>query len=204
MVILDEQAPPACDKNLAALVGEAGWARLPRRIAQRFSGAMSADFEGVGRFESNLAGKAFALLGTLLGRPLPMHDGAAAVFIRVRPHHAGEAWVRRYVFAHGAETVRSVKHAGAGAWLEERAGPLVMRLRVFEHGKALVFECMDFLIRIGGFEFELPLALTPGRIRVEHHDHGAGRFAFTLEARHPWLGLTFRQHCDLHDVGVAP
>ncbi len=194
------QAP----KGLAALVGSAGWARLPVRVAERFSGAMSADFEGVGRFESSLVGTAFAFVGLLFGRPLPLSDGAAHVFIRVRPlapPGAGEAWVRRYAFAHAAETVCSVKSAGSGAWLEERAGPLVMRLRVFEHRRALVFECIDFRMRIGGFEFALPLVLTPGRIRVEHHDHGAGRFAFTLEARHPWFGLTFRQHCDLQDVG---
>lgn len=50
-------------------------------------------------------------------------------------------------------------------------------------------------------EIPLPLELTPGRIRVEHHDYGDGRFAFTLEARHPWFGVTFRQSCELHDVG---
>ena len=88
------------------------------------------------------------------------------------------------------------------AWLEERAGPLIMRLRVFEEERALVFDCIDFLLRFGPVEAPLPLVLTPGRIRVEHHDYGEGRFAFTLEARHPWFGVTFRQICELHDVGA--
>jgi Domain of unknown function (DUF4166) len=196
-------APPP--KNLERLVGAAGWARLPPAIAARFGGACAdCEFAGAGRFEANWLGRTFAALGFLFGRPLPIRAGAARVFIRVAPTPAGEEWTRIYCFANGDEIVRSVKHAGAGAWLEERAGPLIMRLAVFEENGALVFECIDFLLRLGFVELPLPLVLTPGRIRVEHHDYGAGRSAFTLEARHPWFGLTFRQHCDLHDVGATP
>lgn len=116
------------------------------------------------------------------------------------PSSAGEAWTRIYCFEGGEEIVRSVKHAGRGPWLEERAGPPIMRLAVFEERGALVFECIDFLLRIGPMEIPLPVELTPGRIRVEHHDYGDGRFAFKLEARHPWFGVTFRQSCELHNV----
>jgi hypothetical protein len=189
-------------KNLEALVGAAGWARLPEAVIARFGGAaMDAEFAGEGRFEANWIGRAFARLGLVFGRPLPAHVGPAQVFIRVTPGAAGEVWTRIYCFAGGDEIVRSIKHAGTGAWLEERAGPLIMRLRVFEEKQALVFDCIDFLLRFGALEVPLPLMLTPGRIRVEHHDYGEGRFAFTLEARHPWFGVTFRQICELHDVG---
>src|SRR5262249_29969201 len=160
-------------------------------VAARFGGAsVAADYAGEGVFEATTIGRALALFGMLFGRPLPLAVGAAHVFIRVNPTAAGESWTRIYCFEGGEEIARSVKHAGAGDWLEERAGPLVMRLAVFEERGALVFECIDFLLRLGPLELPLPLELTPGRIRVEHHDHGAGRFAFTLEAHHPWFGRT--------------
>lgn len=190
-------------KNLEQLVGAAGWARLPSAVTARFGGAsIAAEFVGEGRFRANFIGRGFAMLGLAFGRPLPLRFGAASVHIRIAPSSAGEVWTRVYCFANGDEIVRSVKHAGRGAWLEERAGPLIMRLCVFEQRGALVFECIDFLLRFGTIDIPLPLQLTPGRIRVEHHDHGGGRFAFTLEARHPWFGTTFQQACELHDVGA--
>ncbi len=199
----DAGGPRGPAKNLEALVGAAGWERLPEAVTARFGGAaLDAEFAGDGRFEASWVGRWFARLGLLFGRPLPAHVGAARVFIRVRPTPAGEEWTRIYCFAGGDEIVRSVKHAGRGAWLEERAGPLIMRLKVFEEKSALVFDCIDFLLRFGPLEIPVPPVLTPGRIRVEHHDYGEGRFAFTLEAHHPWFGVTFRQICELHDVGA--
>lgn len=194
--------PAAPSKNLEALVGAEGWARLPAAVAARFGACADAEYAGEGEFHANWAGRAFAALGVLFGRPLPLGVGAARVAISVRQTPRGEVWTRNYDFLGREEVVRSVKHAGRGDWLEERAGPLIMRLAVFEAAGALVFECVDFLLRLGPIEIALPLALTPGRIRVEHHDYGAGRFAFTLEARHPWFGATFRQRCDLHDLGA--
>jgi hypothetical protein len=196
---------PAPSKNLQALVGAAGWARLPPAAAARFgSRVVDAEFAGEGQFEASWIGRVFAWIGLIFGRPLPVRAGAARVYIRVIPRETGEEWTRIYGFADGDEIVRSIKHAGCGAWLEERAGPLIMRLAVFEQDRALVFDCIDFLLRFGSIAFPLPLVLTPGRIRVEHHDYGSGRFAFTLEARHPWFGVTFRQVCNLHDVGARP
>ena len=78
-------------KNLEALVGAAGWARLPAAVIARFGGAaMAAEFAGEGEFEASWVGRIFARLGLLFGRPLPAHVGAARVFIRVRPTQAGE------------------------------------------------------------------------------------------------------------------
>ena len=188
---------PLPAKNLEALVGAEGWARLPAAVRARFaSHVRTADYVGAGTFEATLIGRAFAYLGFLFGRPLPVHTGAANVAIRVRTEARGEVWTRTYEFAGGMEVVSSVKHAGAARWLEERAGPLIMRLSVFEESRVLVFDCRDFRLRFGPLEIPVPFVLTPGRIRVEHHDLGGGRFAFTLEARHPWLGTTFRQRCE--------
>jgi hypothetical protein len=135
---------------------------------------------------------------------LPLRAGAAAVHIAVRATADGETWIRRYRFADGEETVASVKHAGAGDWLEERAGPLIMRLAVSVENGALVFDCIDFLLRLGPLEIPVPEALTPGRIRVEHRDRGDGRFTFLLDANHPFFGRTFRQTCELHDMEMRP
>lgn len=193
--------PPA--KDLEALVGAEGWARLPAAARARFaSRTKTADYVGTGVFEATLLGRLFAYLGFIFGRPLPVRVGQADVAIRVRTEPRGEVWTRAYEFPNGMEIVSSVKHAGARDWLEERAGPLIMRLNVFEERGVLVFDCRDFRLRFGPLEIVVPFVLTPGRIRVEHHDFGGGRFAFTLEAHHPWFGLTFRQRCDCRDAGV--
>jgi hypothetical protein len=190
-------------KNLAELTGAEQWASLPAATRARFrSDLVSADFQGEGVFEASPLGRAFALLGIPFGRPLPCRTGAAAVSISVRAMDRGEAWTRSYGFAGAAEIVSSVKHRGVGRWLEERAGPLVMRLAVFVQDGALVFECLDFRLRFGPFEIPIPAFLTPGRIRVAHRDLSEGRFLFTLEARHPWFGMTFRQRCEMRDIGV--
>src|SRR5262245_12971111 len=147
-------------KNLEALVGAAGWTRLPAAVIARFGGAaMDAAFAGAGQFEASWIGRLFARLGFLFGRPLPAHAGPARVFIRVTPTPAGEVWTRIYCFENGDEIVRSVKHAGRGAWLEERAGPLIMRLNVFEENCALVFDCIDFQLRWGPVHVPVPLVL---------------------------------------------
>lgn len=192
-------APPG--KTLQRLVGAVGWARLPAAVRARFSGE-SAEYIGEGWFEASPIGRVFAWLGLALGRPLPLNTGSARVLIQVTPTADGEIWRRAYSFDASSEIVRSAKQAGRGPWLEERAGPLLMRLAVFEERGALVFECIDFYLRFAAFETPLPLLLTPGRIRVEHHDRGGGRFSFTLEARHPWFGITFRQRCEMWDERV--
>ncbi len=186
--------------GIERLVGAEGWARLPPAVRARFSGGeIMREYSGVGEFRASWIGRAFAWLGLALGRPLPLRTGRARVLIQVERNAAGELWRRAYEFAGGHEIVRSVKQEGSGAWLEERAGPLTMRLKVFEERQALVFECMDFRLRLGRCNLALPLFATPGRIRVEHHDYGGGRFAFTLEARHPWFGVTFAQRCEMRD-----
>jgi hypothetical protein len=190
-------------KNIAALVGAGAWARLPAHVRARFdAGLRNADYSGEGVFEATAVGRAFARAGVVFGRPLPCHVGRASVDICVEAAGDGETWTRRYRFAHALEMVSSLKRAGDGPWLEERAGPLVMRLNVFVERHALVFECIDFRLRIGRFEILLPIVFTPGRIRVEHHDLGGGRFLFTLEARHPWFGRTFHQRCEMRDVSI--
>src|SRR5262245_41547000 len=52
--------PRIPSKNLEALVGAAGWARLPAAVIARFGGAaMDAEFAGEGRFEASWIGRLF-------------------------------------------------------------------------------------------------------------------------------------------------
>src|SRR5262249_10270389 len=118
----------------------------------------------------------------------------------VRSSARGQVWTRRYAFGDRVETVSSAKRFGRSGELEERAGPLVMRLRVFRQDQALVFESRAFLIRVGPVDLPIPSAFTPGRLRVIHEAQDARSFTFTLEARHPWFGVTFRQSCLVQDV----
>jgi hypothetical protein len=197
--------PASSAKDLERLVGAEAWARLPRAVRERFgAAAREAEYVGEGEFRANALGRFFAWIGSFVGRPLPLSTGPARILILVAPSAEGEMWRRLYSFPGRAELVRSIKRAGAGPWLEEGAGPLAMRLAVSEERGALVFDCIDFRLRFCGLDIALPLALTPGRIRVEHHDLGGGRFAFTLEARHPWFGRTFSQRCVMRDSGAFP
>jgi hypothetical protein len=182
-------------------VGLNDWAALPPEVRARFTDrAAVMRFEGTGRFEANAAGRVFAWIGLLFGRPLPLGAGEAAVAVDVRTTPKGQVWTRRYGFGRGVETVVSAKRLGRGPWLEERAGLLVMRLEVFRDGEILVFESRGFRLRLGPVEVPIPSLLTPGRMRMTHQSRTADSFTFTLEARHPWFGVTFRQVCDVHDA----
>ena len=154
----------APSKDIAALVGPAGWARLPAAVRARFgANVRGANYDGEGVFDASPLGRAFAILGLAFGRPLPLRTGTARVRIEVRAQARGEVWRRVYQFANGVEPVSSIKHAGAGPWLEERAGLLIMRLDVFEEAGALVFECMDFALRLGPASLNSLRALRPLR-----------------------------------------
>jgi hypothetical protein len=196
-------APTRRQPCMEDLVGAEGWARLDPHVRARVARGR-ADYVGEGEFHANWWGSLCARLGLLLGRPLPVGAGACAMHIKVRPEKqskgGGERWLRVCEFPGQAERVTSIKRFGAGPWLEETAGPLIMRLCVFEEAGALVFLCIGFRLRLFRRDLPWPLALSPGRIRVEHIDHGDGRFAFTLQARHPWFGLSFDQHCVMRDA----
>jgi hypothetical protein len=197
------QTPTPTKPSLENLVGPEGWARLAPQVRARFARGR-ADYVGEGCFKANFWGRLCARAGILFGRPLPVRTGACALHIKVRPENlrkgGGERWLRACDFAGHVELVTSIKRFGAGSWLEETAGHLIMRLRVFEQDGALVFLCTGFRLRLFGHDLPWPFLLGPGRIRVEHIDHGDGRFTFTLIARHPWFGTSFDQFCTMRDA----
>ena len=188
----------AAPLDLAALVGPAGWARLPAAVRRRF-GAAHADTTYLGRLDLRCspAGRVFAALGRLFGKPLAAVD-AQAVPATVRVHadgRGGVVWERRFHCDPANDhLVRSTKEIAADGRLRERvAGGLGMALDVFEEDGALVFRSRHFLLLLGPLSLRVPALLSPGTCRVTHADLGDGLFRFTLDMVHPLWGHTFHQ-----------
>ena len=188
-----------CALDLAALVGAAGWARLPAAVRRRF-GVDHGAASYVGRMELRCSpvGKVHALLSCLFGSPLSGVT-ATAVPTSVRVFDDGQGgmvWERSFHTAgDGApHVVRSTKQVGAdGGLLERTDGGLSMALKVFEERGALVFESRRFTLILGRLRVPVPALLTPGTCRVTHTDLGDGLFRFDLDMVHALWGHTFHQ-----------
>ena len=182
---------PALD--LAALVGPAGWSRLPPAVRRRFGvGHGAATYAGTMELRCSPVGRVFALLSRLFGSPLcGVSEAALPASVRVFDDGlGGMVWERHF----DTHVVRSTKQMGAdGGLLERTDGGLSMRLRVFEQDGALVFESHRFLLLLGRLRVRVPALLTPGTCRVVHADLGGGRFRFDLDMVHPLWGCTFHQ-----------
>lgn len=198
--------PPNTALDLPALVGAAGWSRLPLAVQHRFSVAHDdVTYEGHMDLRCSAVGHIYATLARALGGPLT-HLNAHAVPTTVRVcdnGHGGVVWERAF-HAQGrgrglARIVRSTKEIGLdGSLLERTDGGLSMSLDVFEENRALVFRSRRFGLvlgmgRLGSLLLSVPTFLTPGTCRVEHADLGDGLFRFTLRMVHPMWGETFHQ-----------
>ncbi|MEP6503921.1 MAG: DUF4166 domain-containing protein [Betaproteobacteria bacterium] len=188
---------PALD--LAALVGAAGWARLPASVRRRF-GVDHGAVTYIGRMELRCSpvGRVHALLSRLFGSPLTSANAhAVPASVRVFDDgRGGMVWERSFHTAGAAapHVVRSIKQRGADGGLQERtAGGLGMALRAFECDGALVFESHAFALFLGRVRIPVPALFTPGTCRVTHADLGDGLFRFELDMRHPLWGHTFHQ-----------
>lgn len=187
-------AAPALD--LAALVGEAGWSRLPAAVRRRFAaGHAPVRYDGEMSLRCSPAGRLFAWLARVVGGPLADID-ADGVDTTVRvgdDGHGGVVWARDFG---GRQLVRSTKALDSKGHLVERTdGGLGMDLDVFESGGSLVFESRRFFLLVGARRWRIPVPslLTPGTCRVTHTDLGGGRFRFTLAMTHALWGRTFEQ-----------
>lgn len=192
----DLPAATAQPLDLAALVGAAGWNRLPAAVQRRFAAAHGdTAYSGSLDLHCSAAGRCFAALSAVVGGPLTTlrQDGVPA---EVRVHgdgRGGVVWERR-LHAADLRIVRSTKERGPGGGLVERTdGGLAMDLEVFEQDGALVFRSRRYFLVAGRVRLPIPTWMTPGTCRVEHRDLGAGRFRFTLSMVHPWWGRTFTQ-----------
>jgi len=185
--------------DLPALVGSAGWARLPAAVRRRF-GVDHGAATYVGRMDLRCSpvGRVFAALARLFGSPL---SGATATAVPTSVRvfddgRGGMVWERSFhtAGAGAPHVVRSTKQLGGDAGLVERTdGGLAMALEVFEERGALVFESRRFALMLGGLRLPVPALLTPGTCRVTHTDLGGGLFRFDLDMVHPLWGHTFHQ-----------
>ena len=185
--------------DLPALVGAAGWARLPAAVRRRFgSHAAPVTYRGRMDLRCSRLGRLLAWAAWPLRGPLVPHC-ATGLPVEVRVFADGQGgvvWSRSL----GSRTVQSVKraHRESGVLERTRCG-LAMALDVFEHEGALVFQSRQYLWCLGPLQLHLPDWLSPGRCRVEHRDLGNGRFRFTLTMTHARWGLTFEQTGEFDD-----
>ncbi len=194
---------PAADDprrlDLSALVGAAGWARLPAAVRRRFGvDHDAAIYEGRMELRCSPLGRVFALASRLFGSPLSgVTSAAVPTSVRVFDDGCGGmVWERSFHTAgDGApHVVRSTKKLGVGGGLLERTdGGLSMALDVFEERGALVFRSRRFALLLGRLRLPVPALLAPGTCRVTHTDLGDGLFRFDLDMVHPLWGHTFHQ-----------
>ena len=206
---LPSQANAQRTLDLAALVGAAGWARLPAAVRRRF-GVDHGAATYVGRMELRCSriGRVHALLSRLFGSPLSgVTSDAVPTSVRVFDDgRGGMVWERRFHTAgdRAPHVVRSTKQVGTdGGLLERTDGGLSMALDVFEERGALVFESRRFTLILGRLRVNVPALLTPGTCRVTHTDLGDGLFRFDLDMIHPLWGHTFHQSGVFADPVVA-
>lgn len=184
--------------DLPALVGAAGWTRLPAAVQHRFAVAHAdATYEGHMDLRCSFVGHIYAALSRVLGSPLThLNTDAVPTTVRVSGNgRGGVVWERRLHATGHERMVRSTKEVGAdGGLLERTDGGLSMSLDVFEEAGALVFQSRRFWLVWGRWlRLPVPALLTPGVCRVVHTDLGGGLFRFTLSMVHPLWGETFHQ-----------
>jgi hypothetical protein len=201
----DRAAQPADlrDLRFRALLGEAGWSRLPQAVRDRFSKrlrpGMAVTYVGeITESRRNGAGQALAQLCRLIGAPLPLYDdlGVAAVVTVTEDGQAGgQFWTRMYNQAHGfPQVIHSSKRFAGPTGLEEYLGcGFGIALAVSADDTALHFHSRGYFLAVGGMRLRLPAWLAPGALTISHIDKGDGGFAFVLDLRHPLLGPMLRQ-----------
>lgn len=191
------------DLRFRALVGEAGWCRLPVAVQRRFSTrlAPAAVLLYAGTvLETRLsrAGQLLAFLARVIGAPLPLDDGmagGATVAVMENARLGGQSWTRTYARAgRFPQVIHSAKRFAGPTGLEEHVGGGIgMSLTVAEEGGALVFRSVGYFLAVGRLRVSLPAILTPGAMEIVHRDEGGGTFLFTLTLAHPRLGVLIRQ-----------
>lgn len=191
------------DLRFHALLGEAGWNRLPPAVRERFSKrlrpGMAVTYVGqITESRRNGAGRVLAQLCRLIGAPLPLYDdlGVAAVVTVTEDGVAGgQFWTRMYNQTHGfPQVIHSSKRFAGPTGLEEYIGRgFGIALAVSADETALHFHGRHYFLAVGPLRLRLPAWLAPGALTVSHIDLGDGGFAFVLDLRHPLLGPMMRQ-----------
>jgi hypothetical protein len=198
------------DLRFRALVGEAGWGRLPAAVQRRFSKRLTAGeavlYPGA-VLETRLsrAGRVLAFLARAIGGPLPLDDGMsgpATVIVAEDALLGGQSWTRIYARAgRFPQVIHSAKRFSGPTGLEEYVGFGVgMALAVAEEEGALVFRSANFFLNVGRVRVAFPRWLAPGAMEIVHRDEGGGAFTFSLALRHPVFGLLLSQVARFRDL----
>ncbi len=198
------------DLRFRALVGEAGWARLPAAVQRRFStrlapGAVLLYAGEVLETRLSRGGKSLSFLARAIGAPLPLDDGmtgGATVAVMENAGLGGQSWTRIYARAgRFPQVIHSAKCFSGPTGLEEHVGGGVgMSLSVAEEGGALMFRSVRYFLTVGRVRILVPKFLDPGVMEIVHRDEGDGAFQFTLVLRHRWLGDLIRQTALFRDA----
>ncbi|AHB48044.1 hypothetical protein W911_05935 [Hyphomicrobium nitrativorans NL23] len=198
------------DLRFRALVGEAGWARLPEAVQRRFSRRLASGDVAfyVGEvLETRLSrvGRVLSFLARAIGAPLPLDDatgGGATVAVMENAGLGGQSWTRTYARAgRFPQVIHSAKCFSGPTGLEEHVGGGVgMTLSVAEEGGALVFRSAGYFFSAGRIRLSLPRVLMPGDMEIVHEDEGGGAFLFKLTLRHGWLGVLVQQTARFRDA----
>lgn len=190
-------APAARHLDFERLLGRAAWLSLSADTRARFrTGAPPRTYEGGMGVRASWAGLIIAQACRLIGQPLaPWRGEDVPVSVAVHTDRDGSlVWDRLYRFPKRRPCfVTSRKVADHRGMVEMVRGGLGMALSVTVEEGALHFRSRGYFLEIGGVRVPLPGLLTPGRAHVVHRDLGGGRFLFSLEFRHPWLGETLSQ-----------
>lgn len=198
------------DLRFRALVGEAGWMRLPTAVQRRFSKRLAAGavliYAGeVLETRLSRAGKVLSFLARVLGAPLPLDDGmtgGATVAVMENAGLGGQSWTRTYARAgRFPQVIHSAKCFSGPTGLEEHVGRGVgMSLSVVEENGALVFRSVRYFLALGRWRIPVLRAIAPGDMEIVHKDEGGGAFLFTLTLSHRWFGTLIRQTARFHDA----
>ncbi len=186
------------DLRFRALVGEAGWARLPEAVRARFGRHIgegrSITYAGeVIECRMSRWGRLLAQALRPIGAPLPLTRDVympATVNVTEDPASGGQYWMRIYGRRRGfPQVIHSAKRFSGPTGLEEYVGcGIGIALRVAVEDGALHFLSDHYFVRAGRLRLRVPALLSPGRMKVSHIDCSHGWFAFVLRLEHPLLG----------------
>lgn len=209
-----QPAPPiaAPDSPFRVLVGPA-WNGLPVAVQARFARHIPANacvsYAGeIVHCRISRAGWWLAQIARLIGAPLPLSTDvgvAASVSVTGDADGRSQHWTRQYGrLGRPPQVIHSAKRFAGPTGIEEYLGcgiGIALTLRVEDD--ALFFDSDHVFVRAGPIRVRLPGWLNPGQMTVGHIDMGGGRFAFTLDLHHRWLGELFHQIALFSDTAVA-
>lgn len=191
------------DLRFRALLSDDAWFSLPppvrRRFSKRLGGGRTAIYAGeVLTTRMNGAGRCLAQLARLIGGPLPLSCDAimpSVVTVTEDMATGGQIWTRLYARRDGfPQIIQSSKRFAGPTGIEEYLGRgFGMALAISARNGMLMFRSDHYFLQIFGRRLRLPRWLSPGEMTVTHAERSDGRFEFTLEVKHPRLGVMIRQ-----------